>query len=333
MRYSKDRSVYHSLALMPAEQFVAVSGANFGDGIGAQEELVLDDTYRLQPAVRMIDAGLVPGEGGALSLRRTQNGRLSQSAVAFETILTFLGPDATAIDCLVLAETETPDPQRWLLPFGTLRARSDYSLIAVDPGQAAQRFASLSCASFVRGSRITTATGEMVPVQHLRAGDMVLTRDNGVQALRWSGQITARAIGHTAPVRIAAGALNNAADLLVSPNHRLFIYQRADDMGSGRPEVTVCARDLINGDTVEQIQGGFVDYFQLLFDAHETIYAEGIACESMRPGPDIALAVPAAVREMVPGPRSARVRTRIRVDPAEDERAELAERLRRASLG
>jgi hypothetical protein len=29
------------------------------------------------------------------------------------------------------------------------------------------------------------------------------------------------------------------------------------------------------------MDGGFVDYFQLLFDGHQMIYAEGIAAESM----------------------------------------------------
>ena len=38
---------------------------------------------------------------------------------------------------------------------------------------------------------------------------------------------------------------------------------------------------LVNGDTVTRIEGGFVDYFQILFDAHHIIYAEGIAAESM----------------------------------------------------
>lgn len=51
-------------------------------------------------------------------------------------------------------------------------------------------------------------------------------------------------------------------------------------MGAGRSELLVKARHLVNGDTVIRQDGGFVDYFQLLFDAHQIIYAEGIAAES-----------------------------------------------------
>ena len=43
----------------------------------------------------------------------------------------------------------------------------------------------------------------------------------------------------------------------------------------------VKARHLINGETVTQQDGGFIDYFQLLFDQHEIIYAEGIAAETL----------------------------------------------------
>jgi hypothetical protein len=37
----------------------------------------------------------------------------------------------------------------------------------------------------------------------------------------------------------------------------------------------------VNGETVTVQNGGFVDYFQLLFEQHQIIYAEGIAAESM----------------------------------------------------
>ena len=109
----------------------------------------------------------------------------------------------------------------------------------------------------------------------------MLTRDAGVQEIRWIGHSTVRCIGDFTPIRIRAGVLNNENDLLVSPDHRLFVYQRTDHIGVGRSELLVKARHLVNGDTVTFQEGGFVDYFQILFDRHHIIYAEAIAAKSM----------------------------------------------------
>src|SRR5690606_17316517 len=105
--------------------------------------------------------------------------------------------------------------------------------------------------------------------------------DNGPCEIRWIGRQVVRATGAFAPILIAKGALNNSGDLMLSPNHRLFIYQRRDRIRAGRSEVLVRARQLVNGHSVVQSDGGFVEYFQLLFDRHEIIYAEGIAAESL----------------------------------------------------
>jgi len=56
-----------------------------------------------------------------------------------------------------------------------------------------------------------------------------------------------RAKGDFAPVVIKAGALNNMHDLVVSPEHRLFVYQQQDKLGIGRAETLVRAKHLVNG--------------------------------------------------------------------------------------
>jgi hypothetical protein len=43
----------------------------------------------------------------------------------------------------------------------------------------------------------------------------------------------------------------------------------------------VQAKHLVDGETVFIREGGFTDYFSLVFDRHEIIYAEGIPAESL----------------------------------------------------
>ena len=157
----------------------------------------------------------------------------------------------------------------------------EYRLVGIDTDNAKLKLAQVSCVSFTRGTQITLGTGRQCFVENLKIGDAVLTRDDGVQHIRWIGQSTQRAVGAFAPIQIKAGTLNNIRDLLVSPDHRLFVYQRSDQLGAGRAELLVKARHLVNGTSVKTQEGGFVDYFQLLFDRHQIIYAEGIAAESM----------------------------------------------------
>ena len=183
-----------------------------------------------------------------------------------------------------------------MLPLAPMEPHRDYALVAVDRDGAGARLAEIACVSFARGTRITMANGMQKPIEALAAGDKVLTRDNGPCEIRWIGTQTVRATGAFAPIRIAKGALNNSGDLILSPNHRLFIYQRRDRVRAGRSEVLVQAKHLVNGETVVQSDGGFVEYFQLLFDQHEIIYAEGIAAESLLVDTRVRAAIPAEVR-------------------------------------
>ena len=150
--------------------------------------------------------------------------------------------------------------------------------------------------SFTRSTLITLANGIQKPIEQLNIGDRVLTRDHGPREIRWIGQQTVRATGSFAPIIIKKGTLNNENDLTVSPNHRLFIYQRKDRLRAGRAEVLVKAKLLVNGVNVVQSAGGFVEYYQLLFDNHEIIYAEGIAAESMFVDTQIKAYLPADIQ-------------------------------------
>lgn len=137
---------------------------------------------------------------------------------------------------------------------------------------------------FVAGTLIAIEDGQR-KVEDLRPGDLVWTLDRGLQPLRWIGQRTVAAMGRFAPVRVAAGTFGDHANLMLSPQHRILVRDPLADLAFGTPEVLVAAKHLVNGRTVQTIEGGSVTYVHLLFDQHEIVMANGLATESFLPGP------------------------------------------------
>ncbi|SHJ30674.1 Hint domain-containing protein [Palleronia salina] len=272
-----------SLVIYPAQSFIAVDGANLGDPLSVADDLILGDTYALMRGAEPVRLSVSHRPGQMVVAPGTEAG-LVGADLHLDCLATFMSTDGTAVETLVIVELNRDRctiAQVYLFPLAPLASRRDYTLVTVDRDAAAARFAEAACVSFTRGTHITMANGRQVPIEELRVGDPVLTRDHGVQQVRWVGTRTVRAIGAFAPIRIAKGVLHNENDLIVSPNHRLFVYQRQDRAGVGRAEVLVKAKYLVNGDTVTRTDGGFVEYYQLLFDRHEIIYAEGIAAETL----------------------------------------------------
>ncbi|WP_338001342.1 Hint domain-containing protein [Frigidibacter sp. ROC022] len=299
-----------SLPVYRSADFTVINGANLGDGLAHAAELMLDDIYALRPHARRHRLALSGGNGATL-FQLTEGSEIGTPGqdVHLDCALTFMCPDGATVEALVFVEV-TPDSTIaacYLLPLAPLEPRRDYALVAIDRTSARAKLAEIACVSFALGTHITMANGLQKRIETLSVGDRVLTRDNGPRAIRWIGRQTVRATGTFAPILIAKGALNNSGDLMLSPNHRLFIYQRRDRIRAGRPEVLVRAGHLVNGDTVVQSDGGFVDYFQLLFDQHEIIYAEGIAAESLLIDPRTQPVIPAEVRaRLAEGSRAGR---------------------------
>jgi hypothetical protein len=133
---------------------------------------------------------------------------------------------------------------------------------------------------YVAGTRILTATGERM-VESLLQGDIALTLADGeltAQPVKWLGRrridLTAHPHPETvAPVRIQRGAFADNmphTDLLVSPDHAVFVDGKL-----------ICARQLINGTTIQQEKGWTaVEYFHVELDSHAILLAEGLPAES-----------------------------------------------------
>lgn len=276
-------SAPQSLQVYPAAQFRVTDGVAEGDAITFADELVMDDIYQLADgADRLPLMALMTDAPTRFILHQDTPQGTAGNDLYLDCCVTLMAPDSTTIEALVFVEVEDGDvADTYLLPLATLSSDTNYRLVGVDRHAATSRFSEVACVSFTRGTHITLASGEQRPVEDLQVGDRVLTRDDGPQSVRWIGQTTLRAVGAFAPVVIRKDTLFNAHDLVLSPDHRIFVYQREDTLGAGRAEVLIKVRHLINGDTVFQRDGGFVDYFQLLFDDHQIVYAEGIAAETL----------------------------------------------------
>ena len=281
-----------SLPVYPARDFTVTDGVAEGDPITFADDLVMDDIYQLRPAARRERLAMATDETGFVVDPQTETGRPG-NRLHLDCCLTFMARDGSTCEALVLVEVENGNvAEVYVLPLAPLAPRTDYRLVGADRHAAITRLAEVACVSFTRGTHITMASGAQVPIEALRPGDRLLTRDDGPQEVRWIGQTTLRATGAFAPVMIRKGALHNENDLIVSPDHRIFVYQRQDHLGAGRAEVLVKVRHLINGTSVVQLDGGFVEYFQLLFDDHQIVFAEGIAAESLLIDPRTRAALP-----------------------------------------
>jgi hypothetical protein len=332
---------YHpgqSLDVFRADHLRVANGANLGDALGVADDMLRDDIYRLSPLARLERLSIRPAPASPFHIAGASETGQPGAALHLDCCVTFMSGTGETTECLVLVELDDTGciAQIYALPLGTLEPRVDYALVGIHRDTALQRFAQIACVSFAAGTHITLASGAQRPVEDLRPGDRILTRDDGPQELRWIGHHTTRAVGHFAPVLIRAGTLNNENDLLVSPDFRLFIYQRRDTLGAGRPELLVRARHLVNGDTIRRVEGGFVDYHQMLFDSHQIIYAEGIAAESLLVDTRTSAILPDDLQDhlsqLIPG-HSRSDHTDLEVQETLLSRPNTAELLRRSSIG
>lgn len=159
---------------------------------------------------------------------------------------------------------------------------------------------------FTAGTIIDTQDGPR-RVEDLAVGDMVWTRDNGFQPIRWCG---ARRLSRDelstnprlSPVRIRAGALgpnSPTADLIVSPQHRILVRSKIAQRMFDASELLVAAVQLTEIDGIDRLTDlDSVTYVHLLFDRHEVLMSNGAETESLYPGPQAMEALGEAAQEI-----------------------------------
>ena len=160
---------------------------------------------------------------------------------------------------------------------------------------------------FTPGTAVATPQG-LRPVEDLRPGDTVITRDNGIRELCWTGQ---KALSHAdlkaarglRPVFIKAGALGEGMpdrDMMVSPNHRMLLATSQAEMMFGEREVLVAAKHLTGLRGVRRIMpDAGTTYIHVMCDRHEVLLADGVWSESFQPGEQAMQSVSDAQRDEI----------------------------------
>lgn len=145
--------------------------------------------------------------------------------------------------------------------------------------------------SHVTGTMIAVPGGQKA-VEDLEVGDLVLTKDNGAQPIRW---IAARQLFSSCfkadpslrPIRIQAGALGEqkpVRDLVVSQHHCVLISDWRCELLFGEDEVLAPAKALINDSSVTiEHNCDDVTYYHFIFDQHEIVFSNGVETESFHP--------------------------------------------------
>lgn len=130
-------------------------------------------------------------------------------------------------------------------------------------------------------AQIVTAQG-IRPVQDLRPGDRIITRDAGMAAL---ARIAHQRVT-CARVRILSGALGHARpdhEIVLPAAQRLLLRDWRARALYGRAQVLVPAARLVDGQYVSALPPGPMTLYSLHFDADHVVYAEGLelSCPAM----------------------------------------------------
>ncbi|MEL6913010.1 MAG: Hint domain-containing protein [Pseudomonadota bacterium] len=144
---------------------------------------------------------------------------------------------------------------------------------------------------FTPGALIATPRGART-VESLRPGDRVITRDNGIQEIAWTGArtLTSTELALAAemrPVLIRAGALGHGLperDMVVSPQHRVLVASDKAQLFFEEREVLAAAKHLVGMEGVSRLGVGETTYVHFMCENHEVVLANGAWTETFQPG-------------------------------------------------
>jgi hypothetical protein len=144
---------------------------------------------------------------------------------------------------------------------------------------------------FTKGAFMETKTGPRL-VEDLCVGDLIQTRDNGFQSIRWIGTShkTALDLHRTPalqPIKIAKHAFGDNCpdrDMAFSPQHHVLMTGPQAEMLFGETEVLVAAKHLVNDTSIQPVLAQKATYIHIMFDTHQIVKSDNLWSESFLPG-------------------------------------------------
>jgi hypothetical protein len=164
-------------------------------------------------------------------------------------------------------------------------ASSAYDFMPSDE-RGTRRESTTEAIGFVAGTRVATPLG-YVTVERLAAGDRILTADGRHAKLIWVGRTRVMARGGNAPVRFETGVMDNIRPLRLGQGHRVRVTGWRAELLFDAEAVLATAKSFVNDmDVMIDHSGAEITYIHLMFERHEVVLAENVACETLRAGPD-----------------------------------------------
>lgn len=133
-------------------------------------------------------------------------------------------------------------------------------------------------AGLAEGTTVMTLDGE-TPVERLKVGDRIITRDAGMSVLRDIRSTKAK----VAAIQIKAGSLGHTRpeeDMIVGPDTLVHIRDWRAKALFGADVATVKAKRLIDGEFISERDEVSMMTYELVFDRQHIIYADGLEVAS-----------------------------------------------------
>lgn len=133
-------------------------------------------------------------------------------------------------------------------------------------------------AGIAMGTIVLTLDGE-IPVEHLNAGDRVITRDTGVATLR---AVHMREVTFT-PYKISAERLGEGrpiADTFVAADQHILVRGLLANALFDTDSAMVPVSKLVDGEYIAKCEEQTLRVYELEFDTPHVIYANGLEIAS-----------------------------------------------------